>query len=273
MNYWTQSKDNIYVAAHRGWSSKYPENTLEAMRAAIELGVDQLEIDVRITKDNELVIIHDATVDRTTNGTGKVCELTLAELKALDASNGKGSEFADVRIPTLIEFMELVKGHPTMTLDVELKEYPVKGWEDVAYDVCDRVLNILEDYGYGDRSVINIWSGRLHEYIWEKYGDKYKLHLYYPVQCMEGNGGWRAKLYEIGYCCCMFSPTWSPEDKGMAPLSEFEAMRARGIRTWAGASVCDEASVDVAIKNGAELITCNNPDVILELLRAKGKHK
>ena len=62
MNYWTQSKDNIYVAAHRGWSTIYPENTLLAFKKAIEIGVDQIETDVRITRDGELVCIHDATV-------------------------------------------------------------------------------------------------------------------------------------------------------------------------------------------------------------------
>ena len=72
MNYWTQSKDNIWVAAHRGWCSKYPENTMEAIKAAVEVGVDQIETDVRVTKDGELVLFHDPTVDRTTNGTGKV---------------------------------------------------------------------------------------------------------------------------------------------------------------------------------------------------------
>ena len=59
MNYWTQSKQNIFVAAHRGWRSKYPENTLAAFRAALELGVDQIETDVRVTADGELVLIHD----------------------------------------------------------------------------------------------------------------------------------------------------------------------------------------------------------------------
>ena len=78
MNYWTQSTKNIWVAAHRGWCEKYPENTMIAFKEAVKLGVDQLEIDVRVTLDNELVIIHDSTVDRTTNGMGKVCEKTLA---------------------------------------------------------------------------------------------------------------------------------------------------------------------------------------------------
>ena len=93
MNYWTQSPKNIYVAAHRGWCAKYPENTMEAFRAAVELGVDQIELDVRVTRDGELVIIHDATVDRTTNGTGKVCDKLLAELQALDAGSYMGEAF------------------------------------------------------------------------------------------------------------------------------------------------------------------------------------
>jgi len=83
MNYWTQSEKNIYVAAHRGWSEKYPENTMTAFRKAIEIGVDQIETDIRITKDGELVCIHDETVDRTTNGSGRVCDFTLAELREL----------------------------------------------------------------------------------------------------------------------------------------------------------------------------------------------
>ena len=58
MNYWKQSEHYIYVAAHRGWRTKYPENTMEAFQAALELGVDQIETDVRITKDGELVLIH-----------------------------------------------------------------------------------------------------------------------------------------------------------------------------------------------------------------------
>ena len=273
MNYWTQSTKNIYVAAHRGWSSKYPENTLEAMTAALALDVDQLEIDIRVTKDDELVIIHDATVDRTTNGTGAVNEMTLAELKELDAGIKKGSEFAGIKIPTFIEFMELVKDHPTITLDIELKEYPTTGREELSFRVCDRVLKILDNYGFTDRCVINTWSAKLHEYIYIKYGIKYRQHLYYPASCMGNPDDFTIPAYSFGYCCCMFSPTKDLSHLGMAPKADFDAMRARGVQPWAGASVCDEASVDLAIANGAELITCNNPDLILDLLRAKGKHR
>lgn len=265
MNYWTQSKDNIYVAAHRGWSEKYPENTMEAFQAAIDIGVDQIEIDVRVTKDDELVVIHDAAVDRTTNGTGKVCDLTLAELKALDAGIKKGEEYAGCKIPTLIEFMELIKDHPTMTVDFELKEYPVEGRDEIAYSVCDRVFAIIDEYDYTDRCVINTFNAKLHEYIRAKYADKYKHHVYFPVRHM---GECKIDPYSYGYCVCMFGDNY-----GMATTEEFEAMRARGVRTWAGASVKNAETVDQAIANGAELITCNNPDVILDLLRERGKHK
>ena len=98
MNYWKESRDHIYVAAHRGWSTAYPENTMEAFRAAAEIGVDQIETDVRVTKDGELVLIHDATVDRTTNGTGRVIDMTLAELKTLDAGIHKGEQFKGCKI-------------------------------------------------------------------------------------------------------------------------------------------------------------------------------
>ena len=267
MSYWTQNPNNIYVAAHRGWPAKYPENTMESFRAATAIGVDQLELDVRITKDNELVIIHDATVDRTTNGTGLVRDLTLAELKALDAGSFKGEKFKGCRIPTFIEFMDFIKDHPTMTLDVELKEYPIDGRDAIAYDVCDRVLKIIDDYGFTDRVVLNTWNGKLHEYIYTKYGTKYRQHLYFPQHLM---GDLTIPAYSYGYCCCMFQ---TEEGKCMAPKAEFDAMLAKGIQPWAGAGVKTEELVEEAIAKGAYLITCNNPDEILEWLRKKGCHK
>lgn len=259
MNYWTQSNQNIFVAAHRGWRSKYPENTIEAFRAAIELGVDQLETDVRVTKDGELVLIHDATVDRTTNGTGNVCDLTLAELKALDAGNG-------TRIPTLIEFMELVKDHPTITLDIELKEYPTEGMEALSFDVCDRTLKIIDSYGFTDRCVINTFHGKLHEYIADTYGSKYKQHVYYPADYVRESS---RSPYTYSYCTCVFGVT-----KGEVSVEEVQQFhKESNVRIWAGSYAKDEESIDVAIKMGAELITCDNPDEVLNILRKKNLHK
>lgn len=271
-NYWLQSPHNIYVAAHRGWRTKYPENTMESFRASESLGVDQIEIDVRVTKDNELVIIHDATVDRTTDGKGLVCEKTLAELKQLDAGIFRGEEFKGCRIPSFIEFMDFVKDHPTLTLDVELKEYPTEGHEEIAYDVCDKVLKILDDYGYTDRVVINTWSGKLQEYIYQKYGRKYRLHSYYPISCL---GEVTMDPYSYPYCCCMFAQKDGLRNKEVpiATQEEFDIMLAKGVQPWAGAGVKTEADVEEAIKRGAYLITADNPDEILEYLRKKGYHK
>ncbi len=263
MNYWTQSDKNIYVAAHRGWKSKYPENTLEAFEAALTLDVDQLETDVRVTKDGELVLIHDATVDRTTNGSGLVCELTFAELRALDAGNGN-------KIPTLIEFMELVKDHPTITLDIELKEYPTEGREALAYDVCDRVLKILDDYGFTDRCVINTWDCKLHEYINHTYGNKYKQHMYYPQRHLEKHTGSCTKSpYLYGYCTCVFGLL----DGEISVETAKKLHEDTGIRLWAGKYADNEEAIDLVVKIGAELITCDNPDEVLEILRKKKLHK
>lgn len=285
MNYWNESKDNIYVAAHRGWCSKYPENTMEAFKAAAEIGVDQIETDIRITKDGELVLIHDPAVDRTTDGCGKVAEMTLAELKQLDAGVKKGKEFKGSRIPTFIEFMEYVKDFPMLTLDLELKVmdvgskhngasndeiFVICGKEytriELSHYVCDRVIEIVEKYNFGDRVVLNTFGGKLHDYIYEKYNGKYRQHVYFPISNLSAP---TIDPYSYAYCCCMFG-----ENNGeiMASKEMFEKMAARGVEPWAGAGVKDAAGVDMAIERGAVLITCNNPDEILNLLRERGKH-
>ncbi len=96
------------ISAHRGASDTHPENTLSAFREAIRLGAHQIELDVSLTKDGHLVIMHDATVDRTTNGKGAVRQLTLAQIKKLDAGAKKHARFAGERVPTLREALEIM---------------------------------------------------------------------------------------------------------------------------------------------------------------------
>ncbi len=267
MSYWTQSEKNIWVAAHRGWCAKYPENTMLAFCAAVELGVDQLELDIRMTKDGELVLMHDAAVDRTTNGTGKICEMTLAEVRALDAGVRKGEEFAGTRVPTFRELLECLKGHPTMTLDVELKEKPADGNDLRAFEACDKAIAMIEEYGFADRVILNAFHGGMHAYIKEKYGN-YRRHVYYPISWMRP---YAENPYDGAYAACMFASFYS--ELNLARPEEFAHMKSLGLDTWAGAAVKDEAGVDAAIAAGATLITCNNPDVILRILRQKGYHK
>ena len=248
------------VAAHRGFSEKYPENTMEAFRAALDAGADEIETDVRVSADGELVLIHDETADRTTDGTGKICEMTLSELKKLDAGVKNGEEFAGAKIPTLRELFELVKDHPTLTLDIELKEYPTDGNEEWAYETCDKALAMVEEYGFADRVVINSFSGSLNEYVRKKYGERYKQHVFYPQELL---GECEMDPYSYAYCACLF--TNNPE--------AYDYLRSRGVQPWGGAGIKDAETLDKAIKNGVCAITCNNPDEIIALLRERGLHK
>jgi len=97
---------SVVVCAHRGSSATHPENTLAAFREAFRLGVDMIELDVAMTLDGALVVLHDATVDRTTDGSGTVHELTLAHVQGLDAGSKKGAEFAGQRVPTFGEVLD-----------------------------------------------------------------------------------------------------------------------------------------------------------------------
>lgn len=117
------------IFAHRGSKGKYPENTLLSFRAAKLAGADGIELDVHLSADGELVVIHDEKVDRTTNGTGLVREFTSAELKALDAGSWFAPTFQGVSIPTLQEVLTLLVDLSfTGTLNIEVKtdkfEYP-----------------------------------------------------------------------------------------------------------------------------------------------------
>ena len=100
------SLDYPLVIAHRGGSVVAPENTLEAFRRAIDSGADAIELDVRLTKDGHLAVIHDRRVDRTTSGTGVIGRLTLAEIKELDAGSWFGPDFKSARVPTLDEVVD-----------------------------------------------------------------------------------------------------------------------------------------------------------------------
>ena len=99
-----------WVVAHRGYRGSYPENTLVAFEAAIRANTDMIELDVSLTRDRIPVVIHDNTLDRTTNGSGPVSEHTLAELKELDAGSWFSTKFSGEAIPTLEELLMSVKG-------------------------------------------------------------------------------------------------------------------------------------------------------------------
>ena len=112
-----------WIVAHRGFKKKYPENTLAAFQAAMDAGVTMVELDVTLTRDRKLVVIHDATLERTTNGYGPVNDYTLEELKHLDAGSWFESGFADQRLPDLAEVLELVDGRVYINIEIKPHAY------------------------------------------------------------------------------------------------------------------------------------------------------
>lgn len=127
------------ACAHRGDSGAFPENTLPAFKSAVAKGAAMIEFDCYRTKDGEIVIIHDATVDRTTDGSGRVTDFTLTELKALDAGSWFDARFAGVRIPTLRETLEVIP--PEVLCNVHLKNAP---------GVAEGAARIIADMGRQD---------------------------------------------------------------------------------------------------------------------------
>lgn len=141
------AQSNIQTSAHRGNSGEAPENTLATFQKVLELGVDFIEIDVRTSKDNQLVILHDGTLNRTSNGIGPIAQLTLSEIKKLKANKGWEQAFPEEQIPSLEETAQLIsqwnKSHFKKTyIYVDCKQVAAKP-----------LVEILQKYDLANQSV------------------------------------------------------------------------------------------------------------------------
>ena len=121
---------NFSVIAHRGNSSEAPENTLPAFKQAIALGVDMIELDVHLTKDGRLVVLHDVLLDRTTSGTGFVKDYTYQELQKLDAGSWFSQHFKGEQLPLLEDILTLAKGQTIVLIEIKrAKDFVYTGLE------------------------------------------------------------------------------------------------------------------------------------------------
>jgi glycerophosphoryl diester phosphodiesterase len=121
MHGWSKAAEikSPWIIAHRGYRAKYPENTLIAFQAALDARVTMIELDVMPTRDGKLVIMHDQTIDRTTNGCGPVNSYSLKELKKLDAGSWFSPAFAGQHVPELKEVLELVNGRVLVNIEIK----------------------------------------------------------------------------------------------------------------------------------------------------------
>ena len=134
----------FHIVAHRGAMGHAPENTLAAFAKAMDMGAHMSELDIHQSRDGELIVIHDAQLSRTTDGTGAVSEQTLTEIKKLDAGSWFGPEYAGEGVPVLQEVMDAVRGR--MALNVEVKAGPEGLYPGIIDRLIDRVVsNGLEE--------------------------------------------------------------------------------------------------------------------------------
>jgi glycerophosphoryl diester phosphodiesterase len=155
-SYFGQPEGYVRVQAHRGFSELYPENTLLAIAKALDAGADQVEVDLALTADGHVVLMHDRTVGRTTDGEGPVSSLTLEQLREFDAGSWKGAAFAGEPIPTLREALELAAGRGVLNLEIKARD---RTFAEVL-DTVAAAVELVHELGAGDRVVFSSFDLR-----------------------------------------------------------------------------------------------------------------
>lgn len=233
---WSQSNRKMWIVGHRGVRALEPENTMRSFKRAIDMGVDGIETDVQMTKDGHLILMHDHTVDRTTNGTGKVCDFTLEEIRALDAGMGE-------KVPLLSEFLDLVKGTDLM-LNVEMKDY--------TEEALAGTVAMLKEYELDEQSVIACFDAGVTTLAHAKYGMKTQGFLKHDLKVWEE--GCEKHYYSIGV--------------GMKDVSEETCLKLvnEGIDPWCWCPDTEEAVLQ-CMKSGFVLMTVNDPRAALKIIK------
>ncbi|MGQ9629351.1 MAG: glycerophosphodiester phosphodiesterase [bacterium] len=139
---------NILIIAHRGASGHAPENTMAAFKMALEMKAEMIEIDVHLSADSHLVVIHDESVDRTTDGEGEIREMKLEGIKLLDAGGWFSEEFAGERIPTLPEVIDLVRGRAELNIEI-------KGGSEYYPGIEGKLLECLRGEGFVEDTIVS----------------------------------------------------------------------------------------------------------------------
>lgn len=245
-----------YVVAHRGVSTFYPENTRVAFQAAIDLAVDWIELDVVSTCDDFVIVSHDTTANRCTNGIGFFRDMTLQQVKLLDAGRKFDSHFSNEPIPLLTDVMNLVEKTP-IRLNIEIKGQTAE--ESVS--TAQKTLKILQERNLLHRCSISSFDAGCLRAIreWEP---KMSVNLD-PTpqdgtlspdelceQCLQCNANFMSHTYE----------TLTP--------AIIDAARAHGLALWAW-TVNDVDGMQRMLSMGVDAILSDDPGKVQDILRAK----
>ena len=250
---WLSPRDRPLNIGHRGASAVAPQNTLAAFRRAVELGADGVELDVQLSADGAVVVIHDFTVDKTTDGTGRVADKTLAELKSLDAGGKFSPQFAGERIPTLAEVFEATDGK--LLVNVELKA-PDKSWNTA---LVAPVLDIVRRHGMQARVLFSSFNRHVLRAMKQLAPDIPAGLLYEPSSLAHARRAWLDPFvpHEARH------PHYSMLTGPIVGWCHAHGLR---VNTW---TVDDPAEMRRHIAAGVDSIITNKPDVLKGVLQAR----
>lgn len=234
--------------AHRGFSGKYPENTLLSFEKAIEAGAEGMEFDVQLTKDGELVIIHDETIDRTSNGSGRVKDFTYEELLQYDFSAQYTGKFGVMKLPLLSEYFKLVKDKDIIS-NIELKN-SVYDYESLEQKVYDLII----EYGLKDKVIISSFN---HESVIRMKKIDSSIKCGFLADCWMLEPGKYTK--EHGIECFHPAGYYLTKEK-------VEAIHKEGveINVWLGKEKMDYKEL---INMGIDVLISNDPDVVSDIIK------
>ena len=207
-----------WIVAHRGFKKKYPENTLVAFQAAMDAGVPMIELDVTLSRDRKLVVIHDATLERTTNGHGPVHDYTLAELKQLDAGSWFHPDFAEERLPELGEVLELVDGRVITNIEIKSNAYEPHHPPDA---IEKQVVEMVKKKKLLDSILISSFDSNVLEQI--------SLMETHPQIALISKNPLERNIVEI--CKRLDTFSWHPDQQIVTP-KQVVKLHAAGIRVF-----------------------------------------
>lgn len=249
--------ESMMIIAHRGASGAAPENTLAAIRAAVEQRANAIEVDLHQTRDGRIVLIHDATVNRTTDGKGRVRDYTLAELKRLDAGGWFAPEFADERIPTLEEALPAIPHETVLILEV-------KDGSDVYPGIERNIAEILAQRSHPDKVILKSFATEVLQAFGQVAPDYPRLYVFnahIPALSLIADDGLR-----IGDAFDQ-DTEWVQKHSTFITRRFVERAHEKGVKVVAW-NVHDENKMRDMIALGVDGIETNHPAVLKELLEA-----
>ncbi len=260
--------DEVIVIAHRGDWRNAPENSLQAIKNCIEMGVDMVEIDIRETKDGALVLMHDETIDRTTNASGYVKDWTLDSLRTLKLLDGLGVETPH-GIPTLEEALVLARDKILINLDK-------------SYKIFDKCYEIMKKTGTLHQVVIK--GAKTREEVEHEFGQYLDEVYFMPVLFLpQPNAQSIVDDYIDNHLPVAFEFIVKYDSIGM--IDYFDDIRSKGAGVWVnslwahhnGGHDDEKAAIDANvydwyIENNVDMIQTDRPAVLLKYLREKGLH-